>query len=199
MFITWLLVPKVLFKPNTYFSELVTARIDSMRSSDQLLVKCAAVLGKCFRRDVLKALVPKAHRHKLRLGVRRLIESGVFQCSKKPAGSDIPSISHNMELTDEKYLCFCSANDVCKVGEISACFEPMFSNSLLQKTAYETLIESQRGELHTKAAMSLELIADEVRNKVPYYMLCRPPKEDLSEQLKRLDMKMQGEFVSPFI
>lgn len=174
-----------------YISELVTARIDSMRASDQLLVKCAAVLGKQFRRDILEALVPKAHRHKVPFGVRRLIERGIFHCSKVP---DRPFHSDSMQKNDIstlQYKCFCKTSDT-KVGELEVCYEPMFANGLLQETAYETLIESQRTELHSKAVNSLELIVDEIRNKVPYYTLCRPPKEDIGEQLKRLDMKMQG-------
>lgn len=176
---------------------MVTARIDSMRASDQLLIKCAAVLGTIIRTDVLEALLPKAHRSKLPLGVRRLIESGIFQCSKIPVRSTLTVKSHKSELTMQKYICYCSTQDTySNVGNIEVCFEPKFTNRLLQETAYETLIESQRSELHTKAARSFELIADEIRVKVPYHMLCRPPTDDLGEQLKRIDRKMQGKVYS---
>lgn len=172
---------------------MITARIDSMRASDQLLVKCAAVLGTVFRRDVLEALLPKAHRSKLPLVIRRLIEIGIFQCSNLPARPSLAVKSHKSDLSGQKYVCYCNTRDThSSVGDIEACFEPMFTNKLLQEAAYETLIEAQRSELHTKAASSIELIVDEMRKKVPYYILCRSSSEDIGEKMKQLDMKMQG-------
>ena len=39
--------------------DIVLARMDRMNLNEQTVIKCAAVLGVCFTRDVLKAIIPK--------------------------------------------------------------------------------------------------------------------------------------------
>ena len=167
-------------------SELIIARLDSMRSSDQLLVKCAAVLGKTVRRDILEMLLPKAHRAKLIRTIRRLMENGIFQCGNTPTSQMKRGVKDDSAY--QKYRCFCLKDDVqTRSGDLEACFEPAFTNSLLQETAYEILMESQRLELHTKAAHYFELSANEIRRNIPYYILNRPPEESLEDKLATLE------------
>ncbi|XP_052767837.1 adenylate cyclase type 10-like [Mya arenaria] len=169
--------------------EMIIARIDSMRASDQLLVKCASVLGQNVRRDVLEMLLPKAHRPKLAIGIKRLMESGVFECSNTVHAVD----EMNDQYTSSKYRCFCQNEDaLIQFSDLKVCFRPRFSNKLLQEIAYETLIESQRAELHNRAAVFLELLADDCRRKLPYHWLCASPqRDDLENRLKRIDHKLQ--------
>ncbi|XP_052249078.1 adenylate cyclase type 10-like [Dreissena polymorpha] len=172
--------------------ELVIARIDSMRASEQLLIKCAAVLGQKVRKDILETLMPKAHRSKLSKGIRKLMENGIFECSNAPKHID-RRLSLG-ERSNVKSKCYCNAEEVAasEPNSVPSCNEPMFTNKLLQETAYEILMESQRIELHTKAATFLELSADVLRQQIPYHILGRPPpREDLENQLKRIDLKMQ--------
>lgn len=162
-----------------------------MRSTDQLLIKCASVLGKVVRRDILEILLPKAHRPKLASNIHRLMESGIFKCSKATVELIKAATKEHHEML--KYYCFCfKADTEASSEEKEACFEPMFTHQLLQETAYEVLMASQRNELHTKAAHYLELCADELRNQIPFYVLFRPPADDLEEQTKRLDVKLDG-------
>lgn len=157
-----------------------------MRVSDQLLVKCAAVLGMNIRKDILEMLLPKAHRPKMNITLRRIMESSIFMCSKTP-------VSHGAQLSggrDEtmciKYRCYCPKEYFAKrSGEIQVCPSPKFVNSLLQQTAYECLMEQHKIELHTKAARYFEMSADEYRNHIPYYILAWPPPDYLQEALEK--------------
>lgn len=161
-----------------------------MRATDQLMIKCAAVLGKVVRRDVLEILLPKAHRPKLGGTIQRLMENGIFTCSKY----QFKRMTQGKGALDEssrKCCCHTSFSNT-NIKEVDACSEPMFTHHLLQETAYEVLMESQRNELHTKAAHYLELSADELRCQIPYYLLFRPPDDDLDEKVKRIDVKLAG-------
>jgi predicted ATPase len=172
--------------------ELIVARIDSMRATDQLMIKCAAVLGKVVRRDILEILLPKAHRPKLAGTIHRLMESGIFTCSKSPTSQmAVRGVQDELKVQQNKCFCHRSASEMSTM-ETNSCYEPMFTHPLLQETAYEVLMESQRNELHTKAAQYLELSADELRGHIPYYVLFRPPADDLEEQAKMIELKLAG-------
>ena len=54
-----------------------------------------------------------------------------------------------------------------------------FKNNLLQQTAYNILMESQRLDLHNKTVEYLQNQANEIRKRIPYYLLYRKPKESL--------------------
>ena len=159
-----------------------------MRASDQLLVKCAAVLGMNIRKDILEMLIPKAHRPKMSRYIRRLMESGIFLCGKTPTSHGAQIVAAKDETSSTKYRCYCSKeNMISRTGELQVCSSPKFTNSLLQQTAYECLLEAQRVELHAKAARYFEISADEYRENIPYHILARPPPEYLQEALEKSD------------
>ena len=171
------------------FVELIIARLDSMRASDQLLVKCAAVLGMTIRKDILEMLLPKAHRPKMSRYIRRLMESGIFLCGKTPTSHGAQLVGIKDDASSGKYRCYCPRESVIsKIGELQVCSFPKFTNSLLQQTAYECLLEAQRVELHAKAARYLEISADEFRENIPYHILARPPPDYLQEALENPDV-----------
>lgn len=157
-----------------------------MRASDQLLVKCAAVLGMNIRKDILEMLLPKAHRPKMSRTIRRLMESGIFLCGNTPTSHLALMAGGRDESGSIKYRCYCPKEDVgARDGELQVCFSPKFMNNLLQQTAYDCLLETQRIELHAKAARYFEISADEMRNNIPYYILARPPPDYLQEALQK--------------
>ena len=170
--------------------ELMIARIDSMRAADQLVVKFASALGPTIKIDILEMLLPKAHRPKLLIVLRRLMETGIFECSNKAETTNTVSIKNlNHSL---KYECYCNLDNTPSYS-IEVCPNLRFANNLLQDTAYEMMIENQRGELHTRAANFLEFTADTFRKELPFQWLCRPPPGcDLENQLKHIDFKLQG-------
>lgn len=148
------------------------ARLDSMRATDQLVVKCATVLGKCFTRDMLETVLPKVQRVKARKSFKRLHEGGILECATVPSMRHKQSSSFRRDSLFREG-CYCSRVDI-GIGE-NVCDNMRFKNLLLRDTAYEILMESQRKELHEKAAQYLEKQADEFRNNLPYFLLERDP------------------------
>lgn len=148
-----------------------------MRASEQLIVKCAAVLGQTFPRDMIEYILPKVQRVKARKSFKRLKEMGIFECANIPTGRTALLFQTN-GLHPE--ACFCPKmeedcnKDLCNVMR--------FKNNLLQQIAYNILMESQRLDLHNKTVEYLENQANEIRKRIPYYLLYRKPNEGLEKK-----------------
>nr|XP_022331897.1 adenylate cyclase type 10-like [Crassostrea virginica] len=154
--------------------ELIIARLDSMRASEQLIVKCAAVLGQTFPRDMIEYILPKVQRVKARKSFKRLKQIGIFECANIPTGRAALLLQTN-GLHPE--ACFCPKMEDDYNADL--CNVMRFKNNLLQQTAYNILMESQRLDLHNKTVEYLQNQANEIRKRIPYYLLYRKPKESL--------------------
>lgn len=157
--------------------ELIIARLDSMRASEQLIVKCAAVLGQTFPRDMIEYILPKVQRVKARKSFKRLKQIGIFECANIPTGRAARLLQSN-GLHPE--ACFCPKMEDDYNADL--CNVMRFKNNLLQQTAYNILMESQRLDLHNKTVEYLENQADEIRKRIPYYLLYRKPKDSLDNK-----------------
>ncbi|KAK3591572.1 hypothetical protein CHS0354_041619 [Potamilus streckersoni] len=159
--------------------ELVISRLDSMQSADQLVVKCASVLGMSVPLDVLESLLPKALKHKVQMIAKRLLENKIFLCGT-PVDTTryISPAKKAKEKQSVKYECHC-------ITDKPVCQMPCFVNKLHQQAAYEILLDNQRVELHAKAATYYELMADKLRNNIPYYLLARSPPYFLQEAVDK--------------
>ncbi|KAL3874935.1 hypothetical protein ACJMK2_037887, partial [Sinanodonta woodiana] len=166
--------------------ELVISRLDSMQSADQLVVKCASVLGMSVPLEILESLVPKALKHKVQMITKRLLENNIFLCGTPLDTSLYISPAKKAKVKQGvKYECHC-------ITDKPVCQMPCFVNKLIQQTAYEILLDNQRNELHAKAATYYELMADKLRKNIPYYLLARPPPYYLQEAVDRHQELMTG-------
>ena len=145
-----------------------------MRASEQLIVKCAAVLGQAFPRDMIEYILPKVQRVKARKSFKRLKQIGIFECANIPTGRAALLLQTN-GLHPE--ACFCPKMEDDYNADL--CNVMRFKNNLLQQTAYNILMESQRLDLHNKTVEYLQNQANEIRKRIPYYLLYRKPKESL--------------------
>lgn len=148
-----------------------------MRASEQLIVKCAAVLGQTFPRDMIEYILPKVQRVKARKSFKRLKQIGIFECANIPTGRAALLLQSN-GLHPE--ACFCPKMEDDYNADL--CNVMRFKNNLLQQTAYNILMESQRLDLHNKTVEYLENQADEIRKRIPYYLLYRKPKDSLDNK-----------------
>lgn len=146
-----------------------------MRATEQLIVKCAAVLGERFPRDIIESILPNVNRIKARKSFKVLIKVGIFECGN--AGFNQPRAT---TMADPGVKCYCPKDE--DVDE-DLCNLMKFTNLILMKACYLILMESQRKALHDSAAEYLEKQADKFRKEIPYYILERPPpKQDLLER-----------------
>ncbi|CAC5390739.1 unnamed protein product [Mytilus coruscus] len=160
---------------------LITAKIDSMRATEQLIVKCASVLGETFPRDMIESILPNVNRIKARKSFKVLRKTGIFEC----ANLHNP-LYNKFSKDDEEYdimECYCPRDD--EHIDKSLCNLMKFTNLILMETCYKILMESQRKTLHASAANYLEKKADQIRKDIPYHMLERPPPKFNQEEKDR--------------
>ena len=138
---------KVDFRNFFVFAEFITARLDSMRASEQLIVKCATVLGTTIPRDMIETILPNIPRVKARRSFKRLMQIGIFECANTPRGRAGVILQQG---SVDPTACYCPKME--DDFDADLCNLMRFKNQLLQDTAYDVLMESQRLELHAKAA-----------------------------------------------
>lgn len=94
-----------------FFPEIAVNQLDQLSPEEQLLVKCAAVIGHSFHIDLLQHLLPGWHKNKLLQVLRALVDIQVLRWFNKsqelPAESvlvpsSIKTIKHTKEEEKKK-------------------------------------------------------------------------------------------------
>lgn len=135
-------------------TDMVIARVDALRASEQMLVKCASVLGVRFYRKTLIQILPTRVKEK-RVDVRinNLLEAGIFVCGNTHAPEHVAKRNCPCEM-ETKHSCR---------RKTSFCCFLRFSDKMLQEVVYNTLLQNQRENLHKKAAQQLDTLAEKYR------------------------------------
>ena len=166
--------------PNTV-NDVVVARLDRMSPNEQLILKCASVLGMNFTRELLSAIVPRKTASVLDTTLYRLSKERLLECGSLALSQSQQHNNNNRELSgrsshhhhrqDQKpknqVLCGCYANEGSQTinlaqtarqsgGKKKLCLYFHFSNTLIREAAYDLWLEDQRHALHERAAMFLE-------------------------------------------
>lgn len=165
--------------PNTV-NDVVVARLDRMSPNEQLILKCASVLGMNFTRELLSAIVPRQTASVLdttlyRLSKERLIECGTLALNQSQMRASNRELSgkssHQYHKQEQRrrnqVLCGCyagkgqppinlSQTSRQTQGRKKLCLYFHFSNTLVREAAYDLWLEEQRHALHERAAMFLE-------------------------------------------
>ena len=165
-------------------NDMFIARLDRMSPNEQLILKCASVLGMTFTRELLSAIVPRKTASVFdntlyRLSKERLIECGSLALYQSQVNSNdnsnsfrklsgIPSNNHHtQENKPNQVLCGCYANEGTPTinlshivrhtgGKKKLCLYFQFTSTLLREAAYNLWLEEQRHALHERAAIFLE-------------------------------------------
>lgn len=145
-------------------TDMMIARLDALRASEQMLVKCASALGVCFYRMILIEVLPnRVKKQRVDIRIEHLINLGIFVCggvaSSQDSGtlSDVCDCKNHQKSNDKKPLC-----SILR-----------FQNPILRETVYGLLLDNQRVNLHFKAVSQLEAMANKYRDKVPSHVLER--------------------------
>ncbi|XP_067681875.1 adenylate cyclase type 10-like [Haliotis asinina] len=158
--------------------DLVIARIDSMRATEQLIVKCAAVLDPPFTRQSVEEVLPQASTFKVSTSLKRLYENGTFACSG--ASSRLPPTGRSDEVGRARAGCCCPRGDR-EEGDVM-CNSLMFRHKLLKDTAQEMLMGKQKQHLHLKAAEFIARKVKDIRSNVPFQLFVPNRKESAAEK-----------------
>ncbi|XP_022103709.1 adenylate cyclase type 10-like isoform X2 [Acanthaster planci] len=164
---------------------MMLARIDHMKPSEQMLVKCAAVLGLTFSRRMLEMITPNTTPWKIRRLLHALMKAGVFECAtyymslhssaQRPSQGVASSLSSYFgalgrgNRLSSGVICHCPKTERQEAElssvEVSAasshmfvtdCTNLRFTSAFMQETAYGLFLAEQRRKLHRQAAEFLE-------------------------------------------
>ncbi|XP_033006969.1 adenylate cyclase type 10 [Lacerta agilis] len=150
---------------------IALAELDNMNPSEQMVVKCAAIIGVTFSTELLFHILPEWTKMKMNQTLAALVESHIFKCFSERKEMNTSQIQD--ELSNE--LCFFSeavksmgqesdlgmviAKRLKQEESIMQCKVMGFCTPLLQEAAYELWLKSQKRALHLKCASYLEFQA----------------------------------------
>ena len=118
-----------------------------MDTTDQMVVKCASILGLSFSQHLLGYVLDNLHPYKLGTSLKRLMKGGMFVCEKLTR-----SVSQ-MSNIGKPTACNCEMSDDTEMPATGVpCQWLRFQSSSIQETAYEMFVEQTRHQLHRSAA-----------------------------------------------
>lgn len=136
-----------------FVSEYTTRKLmlyDTLSLHDQLVCKCAALLGTEFHRDMLNNLLPSSNERNIAKTIVKLFQQNILKCAS-PKNYEV---QHYKRYTDIVITCNCvnpyisdSCRDLPKYG---SCSYIKFQDDSFRKYIYSTLTEKQRIEYHKR-------------------------------------------------
>lgn len=158
---------------------MVLTRIDHMTPSEQMTLKCAAVVGTSFNREMLEVVVPNCNPATFHRSLNTLAEFGIIECSVaaevRNMYTDLHTrLGHHAPADNDHLHCPClhkhsEAHVSHKHGgtshpPVDECEALQFVHTYVQETAYKLWTESQRRSLHEAAGLYLESQAHKCKN-----------------------------------
>ena len=164
---------------------MVLTRIDHMSATEQMVLKCAAVLGTSFTRTMLKAIVPNYSPSSFHSALNTLAQAGIVECAiaaeARGLRSDLQTRSRDhLPLEDLQHHCPCLTREAHLETSslnhpsttlhakdhplVHQCEMLQFVHAYVQETAYGLWTESQRTSLHESSALYLESQAHKCTN-----------------------------------
>ncbi|XP_008571648.1 PREDICTED: adenylate cyclase type 10-like isoform X2 [Galeopterus variegatus] len=147
--------------------EIAVNQLDQLSSEEQLLVKCAAIIGHSFRRDLLQHLLPCWDKNKLLQVLRALVDIHVLHWFNKsqelPAEPIlVPSSIHIIDQTKEKKKKSDFGSASLRLQEELFLLQTEvleFGVPLLREAAWELWPKEQQIALHLECACFLQDLA----------------------------------------
>uniref|UniRef100_A0A8C6VGG2 Guanylate cyclase domain-containing protein n=1 Tax=Naja naja TaxID=35670 RepID=A0A8C6VGG2_NAJNA len=122
---------------------IALAALDNMNPSEQMVVKCAAVIGVTFTTEMLLYILPEWTKRKMYQTLAALVESRIFKCCSERKEVNVTHLLKGLKLEE--------AVMHCKIME--------FCTPLLQEAAYELWLKNQKKALHFKCTSYLKWLA----------------------------------------
>nr|XP_060630310.1 adenylate cyclase type 10 [Anolis sagrei ordinatus] len=143
---------------------IALAELDNMNPSEQMVVKCASVIGVTFTTELLLYILPEWTKMKMYQTLTALVESNIFQCfierrdlKATEFSSERTLFSKIMKPTQQKSdLGIVVSNRLNQEERVMGSKVMTFCTPLLQEAAYELWLKNQKKALHLKCASFLE-------------------------------------------
>ena len=165
---------------------MVLTRVDHMSPSEQMTLKCAAIIGTSFNRSMLAAIIPNCNPATFHHSLNALAEVGIIECA---VAAEVKSMhpdmhtrsSHHLPIDDPNLHCPCLSRPKKDHGNhlsihtshkhggtmhppVDECEMLQFVHTYIQETVYDLWTESQRKALHETASLFLESQAHKCKN-----------------------------------
>ncbi|XP_011690793.1 PREDICTED: adenylate cyclase type 10-like [Wasmannia auropunctata] len=132
---------------------------DSLTPLDQLLLKCASVLGEIINRNMLQYLMEDKSTREIGLAIKKLFEIRIFGCARGDfTTSGRPLVFYRnirKPSLEEEITCECMdlmiPDELTDLPRYASCGLIHFKMSMFRETTYRSLTENQKMELHSKA------------------------------------------------
>ncbi|KAL6429124.1 hypothetical protein ACFW04_008123 [Cataglyphis niger] len=143
---------------------MILKLFDSLTPLDQLLLKCASVLGEIVNRDMLRYLMTDKSIREIGLAIQKLFEIRIFGC----AGGDFTTSGRPLVFyrnirkigRDTETECDCIGliipDELVDLPRYASCGLIHFKMSMFRETTYRSLTENHKIELHSKALKFLQ-------------------------------------------
>ncbi|EFN85820.1 Adenylate cyclase type 10 [Harpegnathos saltator] len=138
---------------------MILKLFDSLTPLDQILLKCASVLGENVNRRMLQSLMEEISARELALAVRKLFEIRILGCGVGDftASSKMLIFHRNIRNVSvgKEVRCECIGltipDELADLPRYASCGLMRFKISMFRETTYRLLTEHQKMELHSKA------------------------------------------------
>ncbi|XP_062457159.1 adenylate cyclase type 10-like [Rhea pennata] len=137
---------------------IALAELDSMKPSEQMVLKCAAILGPLFSTELLFHILPGWSRAKLNKVLNALVRCNILKwlnAAKGAEESSVPTEGSGASLEEESDAQKSSVEESKQRARLESGVLA-FCAPLLQEAAYELWPKGQRVALHHKCAAFLE-------------------------------------------
>ncbi|XP_039288824.1 adenylate cyclase type 10 isoform X2 [Nilaparvata lugens] len=147
---------------------IIMSAFDSLQPFEQLLLKCAAVIGDIFPRDFLVAMLQNKSKNMVAVATKRLFEMHILCCYNEMQREKSQSIDSRINETGLTVDPVCSCpyiesnhdllreKDELKLPTFAFCQEIAFTLPMFRHKTYDLLPLNQRQMFHTRAAKYLE-------------------------------------------
>nr|XP_056717177.1 adenylate cyclase type 10-like [Euleptes europaea] len=145
------------------------SKIDNMNPSEQMVVKCAAVIGVSFSTHLLLHILPKGTKVKMNQTLAALVETHVFECftegKSRLTAKTMDIFAHELGNLPKKTIAadgpdsdlgLVISNSIKQEEAVIHCRLMGFCTPLLQEAAYELWLKSQKTKLHLMCAKYLD-------------------------------------------
>ncbi|XP_004589196.2 adenylate cyclase type 10 isoform X4 [Ochotona princeps] len=146
--------------------EISLVQLDSMSLSQQMLVRCAAIIGLTFTTELLFEILPCWDIKMMIKALATLVESNIFDCYR--SGKDLRmalkqnvtsfEVHHrSLFLQTTERLAHLEQEELRELeSRVIECHIIRFCKPIMQKTAYELWLKDQKKAVHLKCARFLE-------------------------------------------
>ncbi|KAL0101169.1 hypothetical protein PUN28_018787 [Cardiocondyla obscurior] len=137
---------------------------DSLTPLDQLLLKCASVLGEIINRSMLQYLMEDKSTREIGFAIKKLFEIRIFGCARGDFTTSGGSLVFRRDIKksnlEAETTCECInliiPEELSDLPRYASCGLMHFKVSKFHETTYRSLTENQKMELHSKALKYLQ-------------------------------------------